>query len=420
MLYKHDLPKRVRVLIIGGGIHGVGVLHDLVSRDLQDVFLVEKNTLAKGTSSKSTKLIHGGLRYLKRFSDFNLVAESLRERRLLLNLAPDIVHPLELLFPIMKKGGEKSFIVKAGLTLYDKLAGKSGIRKHRIVPKIEAEKAVPLLDVEKFKKIYSFWDGQTDDFALVHRVAASAVAFGGKISENCEAIGMRESQDGWEVEVRNHQGAIQKISALYVINCLGPWANKFLEDNGIVPKYKAISNKGVHLILPDKALKAGLFLQSPVDSRIFFLLPWKGYTLLGTTEDVFNGNPDQVQVEEKDVDYLLNVCNPYLKHTIEKSEIIQSFAGLRWLVHEKSKTISMTSREHLLGEQRSGRGLLITIYGGKLTSYRTLAEAIGDRVLTHFGEFRKSNTSSPKLWNSPGSYSSHLRDDIGGIIERFS
>ena len=189
MLYKHDLPKRVRVLIIGGGIHGVGVLHDLVSRDLQDVFLVEKNTLAKGTSSKSTKLIHGGLRYLKRFSDFNLVAESLRERRLLLNLAPDIVHPLELLFPIMKKGGEKSFIVKAGLTLYDKLAGKSGIRKHRIVPKIEAEKAVPLLDVEKFKKIYSFWDGQTDDFALVHRVAASAVAFGGKISENCEEIG---------------------------------------------------------------------------------------------------------------------------------------------------------------------------------------------------------------------------------------
>ena len=206
MPYVESPPKRVRALILGGGIHGVGVLHDLVSRGFKDVFLCEKNGLGSGTSSRSTKLIHGGLRYLKRISDFPLVSEALRERRLLLSLAPDIVHPLELYLPLLEHGGEKSWMVRAGLTLYDVLAGKQGIQRHRKLLPSQALLKAPVLDESKFPVVYSFWDAQTDDMALVHRVAASAVAHGGRINEACEVLSVQPGDDGWIAGVRQPDG----------------------------------------------------------------------------------------------------------------------------------------------------------------------------------------------------------------------
>ena len=414
MVYQHELPKRVRVLILGGGIHGVGLLHDLASRGFKDIFLLEKNSLAQGTSSRSTKLIHGGLRYLKRASDYSLVSESLRERKLLLDLVPDLVHPLELIFPILNKGGESSLMVKIGLSLYDRLAGKERLEPHATVKLEEVLKKTPILNPSEFKKFYSFWDAQTDDLALVMRAANSAVSLGGRIAENCKAISVSLSKDGFDVEVQEEGAEVRKISALYVVNCLGPWANDFLEKSSIKPSFYGIKNKGVHLILPDKGLKAGLFLQSPEDRRIFFLLPWLDHTLLGTTESVFEGNPDEVVAKDEDIDYLLSRCNRYLREPFKKSEIVSSFAGLRWLAMEKSKNISTTSREFSLGEQVSGRGLLITLYGGKLTSYRSLAEKIGDRISSHFGEFRPSQTHKQESWIKAGEHTSPQ------ILERFA
>ncbi|NRA46919.1 MAG: glycerol-3-phosphate dehydrogenase/oxidase [Oligoflexales bacterium] len=414
MVYRHEIPKRVRVLILGGGIHGVGLLHDLASRGLKDIFLLEKDSLAQGTSSRSTKLIHGGLRYLKRVSDFSLVSESLRERKLLLDLVPDLVHPLELIFPILNRGGESSLMVKLGLSLYDRLAGKEKVNTHTTVQEAEVLKKTPILNPSEFKKFYSFWDAQTDDLALVMRAANSAVALGGQISEHCKAVSISLSKDGFDVEVQEDGGAVKKISALYVVNCLGPWANDFLESNSIKPAFDGIKNKGIHLLLPDKGLKAGLFLQSPEDRRIFFLLPWLDHTLLGTTEKVFDGSPDAVYADDEDIDYLLERCNRYLREPFKKSEIISSFAGLRWLAMEKSKSISSTSREFSLGEQTSGRGLLITLYGGKLTSYRSLAEKIGDRISSHFGEFRPSQTHKPESWIKAGEHTPPQ------LLERFA
>ena len=401
MPYVESPPKRVRALILGGGIHGVGVLHDLVSRGFKDVFLCEKNGLGSGTSSRSTKLIHGGLRYLKRISDFPLVSEALRERRLLLSLAPDIVHPLELYLPLLEHGGEKSWMVRAGLTLYDVLAGKQGIQRHRKLLPSQALLKAPVLDESKFPVVYSFWDAQTDDMALVHRVAASAVAHGGRINEACEVLSVQPGDDGWIAEVRQPDGQIKSVSALYVINTLGPWSNLFLEKNGLEPMLKGINNKGVHCVFPDIGLRVGLFLQSPDDGRIFFLLPWNGKTLLGTTEEEFTGNPDHLQVTPEDVKYLLNRCNPYLKTPLTEDQMICAFAGLRWLAVEKNKGISGLSRDHRLSEHSSGRGLLLTLYGGKLTCYRSLSEAIGDRVTNHFGEFRPSRTKEAGFWIRP-------------------
>jgi glycerol-3-phosphate dehydrogenase len=388
----------VRVLVLGGGIHGVGLLHDMASRGWRDIHLVEKSAIGCGTSSRSTKLIHGGLRYLKRLSDFGLVAEALRERRMLMDLAPDLVQPVELFFPILKQGGMPRLMVKAGLTLYDKLAGKYRLEPHRTVGDAEIEAKTPVLNRDAVGSVFSFWDGQTDDLGLVARVAASARKLGAGITEGCAATRIVPNEDGWSVEVRTRTGQLRTISALYVVNAVGPWANTLLEASGIPPTHRAINNKGSHLLFRDLGLKAGLFLQSSTDSRIFFLLPWQGFTLLGTTEELYEGDPDRVHVKDSEVQYLLANCNKFLKQPLGERDVLATFAGLRWLAVEVGHGISDTTRAYVIGERASRRGLLLTLYGGKLTTYRNLSKTLGDRITRHFGEFRPSLTDTPPSW----------------------
>ncbi|MDD9951855.1 MAG: glycerol-3-phosphate dehydrogenase/oxidase [Zetaproteobacteria bacterium] len=402
-----ELPQSAEVVILGGGIHGVGILHDLLSRGVQNVVLFEKGDLGAGTSRKSTKLIHGGLRYLKRLSDFGLVREALRERELLLNIAPDLVQPVELLFPILRGGGERGWVVKIGLSLYDRLSGSQGISKHKYIPIQAALEKVPILETSQVKSVYSFWDGQTDDLALVHRVAASALKLGGNIFCGSSVEKLNHSERGWEVKiVRN--GVIHCIYARYIVNALGPWSNQLLEQSGISVPFQAINNKGVHLILPDLGLKAGLFLQSPEDGRIFFLLPWLEKTLLGTTEELYTGDPSQVIANEQDVEYLLTKCNRYLSREIKPAQVEESFAGLRWLVVDRTGHISKTSREYQVGVTNKGKHQLLTLYGGKLTSYRALAEKIGDRVAQYLGVQCPSRTTDPQMWVKNNTSLPHL------------
>lgn len=397
-LPNNDLPSRVRVLVLGGGIHGVGVLHDLATRGWQDIHLLEKSTLGKGTSSRSTKLIHGGLRYLKRLSDFPLVTQSLREREWLLKIAPDIVHPVELYFPILKKGGENQFMVWLGLNLYQSLFRSESIKGFKTVSAEECVINMPIFDTTQCKKIYSFWDGQTDDLALVHKVACSAVELGAGITEQAEVLEIRESTDGWEVLTRCPDGSVRTVSCLYIVNALGPWSHQVLKRSRITPLLRGMNDKGSHIVFPDIGLKKGLFLQSLSDNRVVFLLPWQGLTLMGTTESYFDQNPDEVYADEKEIDYMLSVCNPFLKEQLHKKNICFTFAGLRWLPIEKKQSLSRTSREHFVTEHYSGRGAMLSIYGGKLTSYRALSETIGDRILSHFGDKRKTGTLEAENW----------------------
>jgi glycerol-3-phosphate dehydrogenase len=400
-MIENELPTRVRVLILGGGIHGVGVLHDLASRGWTDVHLVEMNEIGSGTSSKSTKLIHGGLRYLKRISQFGMVSESLRERGNLLNLAPDLVTPIEIMIPVLNGKGTSSIMIRVGLALYDFLAHKLRIQRYKKLSIRQAQSDAPMLDLSRVSSVYSYWDAQTDDLALVQRIAANAKKCGCQLTEHCRVESIKSDDDGWVVEVRQKDGQLKKISALYVVNCLGPWANKFLEESSIIPTHKGINDKGVHLIVKDLGLKKGVLLQSPEDQRIFFMLPWKGFTLVGTTEETFNEDPSSVGVDSGDVDYLLERCNRYMNSPIVKKDVIATFAGLRWLAQEDQNTISTVSRESIVGERFSRRGILMTIYGGKLTSYRLLCEKIGDRITQHFGEFRESKTEDKNFWVDP-------------------
>ncbi len=397
------IPARVRLLVLGGGIHGVGVLHDMASRGWRDCFLVERARLASGTSSRSTKLIHGGLRYLRNPYDYGLVFEALHERRLLMELAGDIVRPLEFCLPIPHGAAMPGWMARIGLTMYDLLAGSARIEWNRKMTFEEVNHKLPCLDTNKIRGAYSFWDCQTDDVALTRRVAESAMGLGAGISESTEAVSIRRSGEGWIVQVKKPDGSLVEISALYVVNALGPWANHFLEQSNIKPEYVGINSKGVHLILPDMNMKIGAFLQSPKDGRIFFLLPWMNKTLVGTTETPFPGDPDQMTVNQNDIDYLLTRASDYLREPLKLSDVEETFAGLRWLHQDPSRSLKDTSRSFAIARTvSSGRGMLLTLYGGKLSAYRSLSEKVGDQIARHYGEGRRSETQNAKFWQQPG------------------
>jgi len=395
--------KRFRAVILGGGIHGVGIAHDLASRGWRDVLLAEKGTVGSGTSSRSTKLIHGGLRYLEHIRDFHLVSEGLKERRLLMELAPDLVKPLGLIFPVLKKGGMPRLMIKAGLTLYDLLAGSSGIGRHRSLSSEETALSASFLDQALFKHFYMFYDGQTDDLGLVQRVAKSAVILGVNIQEHSEITQVRPVLDGYEIQMQTPLGP-ETVSARYVINAAGPWAHHVLRKSGIAPKYEGINNKGAHLILDDMGLKHGVFLQSPEDRRIFFVLPWENKTLVGTTESDFDDDPDNLSTVDADVTYLLNHFNRYSRRQISEKDVLATFSGLRWLARDRAASLSDTSRSHVISEHESGTGMLYTIYGGKLTAYRALSQEVGDMVFRHYGEEMPSRTADRSFWAKSGAW----------------
>ena len=412
MIAKSD--RRYRVVILGGGIHGAGIAHDLASRGWTDVLLLEKSTIASGTSSKSTKLIHGGLRYLRHPRDFALVAEGLSERALLATLAPDIVKPLSFIFPVMRKGGMPRPVIKAGLWLYDTLSHGRSLGRHRWLGPEEAFKEAPILDKSVFKGFYQFYDGQTDDVALTRRVAESAKMLGANILEHAEAIDITKDETGCVVRY-SVDNDVHLVSARYVINALGPWAHEIFDRSGIIPKVEGLNNQGIHILVRDLGLKSGLFLQSPEDGRIFFVLPWLGYTLIGTTEDMFYGNPDECQAEDAQISYLLDRCNRFLSVKLKSSDVISSFAGLRWLASDNKNTLSSVSRSHLVTEHRLGQGMVLTIYGGKLTAYRALAEEVGSKVLADFGDSTPTRTKERATWASATALPSNL-----SVPSRFS
>lgn len=392
------LVNRYRVVILGCGIHGAGVAHDLASRGWRDVLVVDKSLIGSGTSSKSTKLIHGGLRYLQHPRDFPLVAEGLGERALLTRLVPDLVKPLPFVFPVMKHGGMPRFMIKVGLSLYDFLSRGRSLGSHSWMTPEQAFNDAPILDKSVFKGFYRFYDGQTDDLALVRRVASSARMLGATVAENLKAETITHEETGWRLKLvgKNYDGY---VTAKYVVNALGPWAHEILEASNLKPKVYGFNNSGIHLLVRDMGLKAGLFLQSPEDGRIFFVLPWQGYTLIGTTEDMFEGPPDQCKVEAYQVAYLLERCNRFLSVKLSEKDIISTFTGMRWLARDSAHSLSDTSRTHLITEHREGADILYTIYGGKLTAYRALSEELGDRISKAFGDRTPSATKSPTSWS---------------------
>ena len=390
-------------LVIGGGIHGVGVLHDLGTRGITRTLLVEKSTLGSGTSSKSTKLIHGGLRYLKNPWDIPLVYEGLQERALLLELAPELCKPIEFLFPVFEGGGMPAWMVKIGLTMYDTLAGSRNIQRHRTVDPAEAKSLVPGLKTDSMRKIFSFWDGQTDDIALTRLVANSAVSLGAKIQTKTKVVGISKQDDCWLVSLREGEdGTTTTVRTKTVVNAAGPWADELLKTANLKPIYQGVNIRGSHLLIEDLGLKAGVFLQSPPKegrpNRILFLLPWQGKTMIGTTE-AHQENPDECAMSEEECAYMLECINYYMDRKFSIQDIEQQFAGMRWLARQPGKSMNNTSRSHKVTTHKNGELPLFTIYGGKLTAYRKLCEEVAAKVAKSVDNHTPPSTDDKGSWD---------------------
>ncbi len=390
-------------IVIGGGIHGVGVLHDLASRGICRTLLLEKNTLGSGTSSKSTKLIHGGLRYLKNPWDIPLVYEGLQERALLLKLAPDLCSPLEFLFPVFKGAGMPAWMVRTGLFMYDFLAGSENIKKHRSVASSEATQMIPGLDTSRMRKIFSFWDGQTDDLALTRLVANSATSLGAKIKTKTSVQKILKKEGCWQVKTEDGS----HFTAKTVVNAAGPWADKVLKSADLSPIYEGVNIRGSHLLIEDLGLKAGVFLQSPPQkgrpNRILFLLPWHGKTMIGTTEAP-QSSPDECAMSEEECAYMIECINYYIHRDFTVADIEQQFAGMRWLARQPGKSMNKTSRKHKITTHKNAESPLFTIYGGKLTAYRKLCEEVGSKVAKKLGVTKLSGTKSQENWDLNSDY----------------
>jgi glycerol-3-phosphate dehydrogenase len=365
----------VKVAVVGGGINGVGVAWEL-ARKGYEVTLFERGHCGERTSSATTKMIHGGLRYLEGLH-VGLVRESLRDRAWLLEHLPELVKPIEILLPIYKDSPRTRFTIAIGLTLYDLLAGRANIRRHRSRSADELAAMAPLVR-DGLRGGFSYWDAQVDDAALVRAVVESARRDGAIIREMTPVVGLRREKKEWIVETPRSGARFDML-----INAAGPWMNELLKENRIRSRYRLTLVRGSHLVLKQRVSDAGILLQSISDRRVFFVLPWKTTTLVGTTEVVQRGSLEDVHASQAEIDYLISRFNRYIREPITSADVDSTFAGVRPLVGRKSNP-SAIGREYRIQRQ----GNVINIFGGKMTTFMSLARKVGLRVDNYFGKPR--------------------------------
>jgi glycerol-3-phosphate dehydrogenase len=390
------------VLVIGGGITGAGVALDAASRGYS-VGLVEKGDYARGTSSRSSKLVHGGLRYLQNF-DLGLVREALLERQLMAALAPHLVRPLPLIVPAFD-GARPDRLVGIGLNMYDVMAvdrirrsplGRRRPRdanldgredwspaRHRVIDGAEVSELIPALAARDPSGGYLFYDCQTDDVRLVLTVLAEAERFGAVPANRVEATALtddgalvRDAESGTEFAVR----------AENVVNATGVWADRLrpneLRDEAEVPVIRP--SRGTHIVLPAGRLRVNAGVIAPAGGgRTIFVLPWLGQTLVGTTDNDYDGDIERVRPADADVEYLLDALNAFFAEDVGAGDVAGAFAGVRPLIStgDPKKSVDI-SRKAELYETSSG---MITITGGKLTTWRRMAKLAVDRIVERDG-----------------------------------
>jgi glycerol-3-phosphate dehydrogenase len=348
------------VAVIGGGINGICIAWEFV-RHGRRVELFEANTLMSQTSSASSKLLHGGLRYLEYGRIFS-VREALLERAWWLQHAPELTNRIELLLPVYSDSSRSRYKIGAGLTLYDWLAGGRGVGRHRWLDAVEISRTFPELRSENVVGGFVFYDGQMNDRLLGLWAAQQARNAGARIFEN-------ESVDRVSVKgnIWIRKGAPRHYER--IVNAAGPWAGQLLARSGIDTGYRLDAIRGSHLLVSGE-LTSGYCLQHPEDSRIFFVLPYQGRVLIGTTE-VEQNIEELIEPAGDEIRYLLRGFNCYFKRTLSARDIFEVFAGIRPIVHSRADPTS-SSREYIIEK----KGKLITVWGGKWTTSRALARKV--------------------------------------------
>ena len=361
------MTKKFDLFIIGVGVNGAGIARDACGRGLS-VFLADKGKVGSATSSWSSKLIHGGLRYLENY-EFRLVRESLKEREIITNIAPTITKPLPFIIPHSKKLRSK-FFIRLGLFLYDNLGGKTKIPKSS---KIDFTKDYSNILHSKFKLGFKYYDVQVDDKKLVEMNIADAKKRGATIAENTKVLDAKITNDGWCISLENNENITAKI----LINASGPWINEILDNVIKVKTKKSIRLvRGSHIITKKLYDEDVAFTLQNNDKRIVFVIPHKKeFSLIGTTEvDVSNPNNPSISDEEKL--YLIRTINNHFKKQITKNDIIETYSGIRPLI-EDYREASKVTRDYIFDLNLNNlNSPLLNIYGGKLTTYRKLSEKV--------------------------------------------
>ncbi len=375
------------IFIIGGGINGAGIARDASGRGLK-VCLAEKGKVGSATSSWSSKLIHGGLRYLENY-EFKLVAESLREREVITRIAPKITKPLPFVIPHSKKLRSK-LLIRLGLFLYDNLGGKTKIPKSS---KINFNKKYKNILQSKFVDGFQYYDVQVDDKKLVEMNIGDSKKMGATILEDTKVIDAKRNENFWEITLDNNDIVKSKI----LINAAGPWINETV--NNVL---KTNTNKSIRLVRGSHIITKKLYEEDVAftlqndDNRIVFVIPYKEeFSLIGTTEVDVN-TPDNPSISDDEKIYLINSINNHFVKQISQVDIVDTYSGIRPLI-EDFKEASKVSRDYVfdLNIQKAGSPLL-NIYGGKLTTYRKLSEKVMEELTPYLPNTKIKNWTATK------------------------
>jgi len=366
------------VVVVGGGSTGSGCALDAATRGLT-VALVEARDYAAGTSSRSSKLIHGGLRYLEQM-EFHLVREALRERSLLLNvIAPHLVRPVSFLYPLKHRVWERAYI-GAGMLLYDELGGHKGMRRHRHLTKRASLKLAPAIAPDSLIGALQYDDCQVDDARHTLGVARTAARIGAAVATSVSVIGfLREGGRVTGVHVRDHvSGGQIDVRARVVINATGVWTDELQDLVGERGKFKVRASKGIHLVVPRDRLQLDTGLILRTETSVLFVIPWERHWLIGTTDTEWTLDKVHPAASRADIDYVLGHLNPVLTQPLRHDDVQGVYAGLRPLLSGESESTSRLSREHSVAVPVPG---LVAVAGGKYTTYRVMARDAVDAAV---------------------------------------
>jgi len=383
----------VDLLIIGGGINGAGIARDAAGRGLR-VMLVEQGDLAGATSSASSKMAHGGLRYLERGA-LRLVRESLHERETLLRIAPHLVRPLEFVLPCAHQT-RPAWQIRIGLWLYDTLGGARVLSPSRSVTLAAGERN-PLRGELTRGFVYS--DCQVDDARLVVVNARDAADRGAAVLTHTRCVGLDSSGPTWRIRLESAAGERAEVSARAVVNAAGPWVSAVLGGAGIEAGPKVRLVKGSHIVVPRRWPGDAAFLLQNDDGRVVFVLPFEdAFTLIGTTDIALEHMPGSPEISDEEVEYLCRAVNRYLSSSVHPGDIVWSFAGVRSLYDDGVKRASEVTRDYRLTLHRSAGGApLVSVFGGKLTTFRRLAERVMRKLAPFFASMGPEWTAQTAL-----------------------
>jgi glycerol-3-phosphate dehydrogenase len=372
---KYDL------IVIGGGVNGVGIARDAAGRGLS-VALLEKNDLASATSSASSKLIHGGLRYLEQYA-FRLVREALGEREALLAAAPHIIRPLSFVLP-HDASQRPAWMIRAGLFLYDHLAARQHLPGSGAIALRHCAAGAPLR--ASFTKAFTYTDCAVDDARLVVLNAVDAVERGARIETRRAFLDARAEAGVWQVRTQDASGAIETLSARALVNAAGPWVEKVLHDGLNLPGARHVRLvKGSHIVVPKRYDGAHAYILQNTDKRVVFLIPYEqDFTLIGTTDIPLEGDPALPQATPAEVDYLCSAANRFLANPVTPQDVVWAYSGVRALYDDNSRAAAQAvTRDYVLDLRTGHHPPLLSVYGGKLTTYRRLAEQALDTLAPH-------------------------------------